>query len=392
MTHCKKELTEPSIYNEKKTGDNFWLFENTTPGQAFKHPRDCVDTINARCESKNLEDCIETCAKSPRCSFGYHVSDGENHHCLPIYTSDFYPESNPLYALQNKDCYEITKGGNISATSFVNSERWIKDNKLPDEANSVWMEDKVKLKSGSGLYLLMKPGLAKMVKNEGTAVKILSESTFGFGSYVAKLLDKVDFGSHVSFTLGDEKSSLVLEKTPQGISAKEHLNWLQTAQQSFKIVKIEKGSRNFLVYEEEFAITMDNGLTFLYVSKDGNLANKTLKNFQFDNKNSSITCFSTHCNVPEEFKFSLIPTKTVYYCDKNSCQSIKLSDTKTNEGQARVGKSVVYLSDNCFGKCSWSQDPVNVPLKKHDEFVENNHICLILTIFLVLLASLTFLI
>ena len=100
MDNCPESLEAPYVYVSKN--ENKWIvFPNSNP-DPFKHPKACIDSIlSTSPKNKTLEECINLCGSDDMCEFGYFV-EGENSICLPLYTSDYYPEANPLLSIKNK--------------------------------------------------------------------------------------------------------------------------------------------------------------------------------------------------------------------------------------------------------------------------------------------------
>ena len=399
MSACKQGLNKPVLYEVGKAKDTWLVFPNASP-KPLTHPRDCFDTVNAQClYDKSLEECIDACENSSRCEFGYHIEgliQGKNKKiCLPLYTSDYYPEANPIYSLKDKSCFDSTNRSDVKVSSFLNKNRWLK-NTLPDESNAVFVGDNVYVK-GNGKYLSLTNNKAEMKENPTMPISILF-------SQQKELRDKVDFGDFLSFTTENQKKFLVLEIEKDGnITAKPHLNWEQTKNQAFQIMKLKKNKSHVLTYGDEFGLSLDGGLNFLAVSDDGTLfvegpgsgANRADSRDQFGifltYGDDGLIRWEGEHGLPKNMRFTFSPTKKVYYCKDSNCVSASLSEAKTNGEKSTIHGKTTYLRNDCFGKCNWNKELTKTSVV-NDNTVNKPKcfvwLCPLLIIFVVVILSL----
>ena len=196
-----KPLQKPCLKSIE--GKDWILFPNTVP-PPLKHPKDCIDAIESICTDVGLEQCIMECEESNRCDFGYHIKTADRNYCLPLYTSDYYPDANPVYYLENKDEFDKTKSDRVTATSFMDTKTWGKDI-LPDEGNAVFYGDLVSIKNQKDGKTF---GLSRDKQNP------IFIETGGYADYLklkniysSELVDRIQYGDSLSFQVKQKMDS-----------------------------------------------------------------------------------------------------------------------------------------------------------------------------------------
>jgi hypothetical protein len=386
MGDCPESLEAPYVYvSENK--EKWVIFPDSNP-DPFKHPKACIDSMLSTCVyDKTLTDCIEVCESDKMCEFGYYVK-GKNSVCLPLYTSDYYPEANPLLSIKNKKCFPETSPDGIQTASFMKSSKsdWLNVEEVEDNqqgswpllgrssANAVYMGDKLLLSvkvNGEIKHIKMK-GEKLVLDDEGTEFQIFNK----YGISRDDLNDKVNFYDGVSFILGDTKSAIILEANSGSVVPKNHYNWVQDQEtQIFQIIpktsgKLcdeEKPSDCIVSYGDEFFLSQSDGFVsgeieqlfnILYASDNGiQIFDDQHHPIENDVKKLLIRNLSDLSkDTPDGVKFFFTPTKTVYYCETktNSCNPLNLSDaTKIDKQAAYYNNNPLFLRKDCFGSCLW---------------------------------------
>ncbi len=389
MDNCPESLEAPYVYMSKN--ENRWIvFPNSNP-DPFKHPKACIDSILSTCpKNKTLEECINLCGSDDKCEFGYFV-EGENSICLPLYTSDYYPEASPLLSMKNKKCFPETRPDGVKTYSFMKSSKkdWLKIEETEDDeqaswpvlgrstANAVFMGDKVLISvkiNGKTKHVKMN-GKKLVLDDEGTEFQIFNK--YGISRDI--LTDKVNFYNTVSFILGDTKSAVILEARDGAVIAENHYNWVQDQDtQTFQIIPVRSGelcgetqTKCVVSYGDEFFLSRSGGFVgegiedlfnILYASESG-ISIFDDQHHPTENVPKSIlvrNLSDLSKNTPDGAKFFFTPTKTVYYCEsdkKNSCKPIKLNNknVKIDKQSAVFNGKPLFLRSDCFGSCEWSQ-------------------------------------
>ena len=281
MSKCDKNplpLKKPEI--KKYGSDDDWIvYENSIP-RPLEHPRTCTDTINSICESKSIEKCIQECDESEKCSFGYHLKykygDHNTTKCLPIYTSDYYPSSNPTYSLKNQDCYNLPH--NVTSHTFISKKRWGNKGILPNEANAVFFDDTVLLghglKTNQSFLTHGSNGKISFEEFGGTQLKLLPE-------YGGGLRTIVEYHDHVSFNMlkdGGFTSNVIVVlpsdisetyNTDDNVIFKPYKNTFLSPEQKFTIIPVPGNSDKQFSYDSNFLLKSDEG--FLQIINKKNI-------------------------------------------------------------------------------------------------------------------------
>ena len=348
MSH-NKNLTKPCF--KTVDGDEWIVFPDSIP-PPLQHPKDCVDAIESNCTDDDLNECIQKCGESNRCDFGYHIETPERKYCLPLYTSDYYPDANPLYYLQNKDDFEKTNSKNVIATSFMDTKIWAKNNILPDEANAVFYGDNVSLKNkkdGKTFSLTRGKKNPTFVENSGYGDYLKLKNI-----YSSELVDKIQYGDSLSFQIkqktdkGFKNTSEVLTEKNSGIHndslAFEDINQsVQTNNEKFTIIPTRKVNSDQTVnYSDGFLLRTAIG--YLENKKVGE-EYKLVVNNNYDPKLDGIK---------DSFVYSFYNNdKPLYYCQNGKCIQDTLGNTKMKGSRARYNGNVAYTRSDCFGSCAW---------------------------------------
>ena len=405
MSKCDKntQMKKPTI--SKYDSDSWIVYKDSIP-PPLKHPKTCTDTINSMCSSgKSVDECILECDESEKCSFGYHLKYGDNTtKCLPIYTSDYYPTSNPTYSIKNQQCYDIPT--DITSHSFISKKRWGSHGILPNEANAVFFDDTVLLgnrlkntksflKNGSG-------GKISFKEFGGTKLKLLSE----YGSGLKTIVEYGDVFSLNMVKNDDGFTSDVMIAVPDTFSKnydnydsvvfKPYKNTFLSKEQKFTIIPVPGNTDKQFSYNSNFLLRADTGFLQIRITKNIstlviNTTINPLHNYpHYDNKNFDIS--STI--------FNFRPTKYIYTCQSGKCTEHKLIDAKKHERMATVNGNTAYTRSDCFGSCNWSpgnnyqainsvhvSQSVKTPVDNCD-----NKWCITLTIILIILIIMAILI
>ena len=344
-----KNLTKPCFKNVE--GNEWIIFPDSIP-PPLQHPKDCPDAVESICPDVDLNECILKCAESDRCDFGYHIKTPKRNYCLPLYTSDYYPDANPLYYLKNKDAFEKTKSKNVIATSFLDTKIWAKNNILPDEANAVFYGDNVSLKNnrdGKTFGLTRDGGSPIFVENNGYTDYLKLKNI-----YSSELVDKIQYGDSVSFQIkqktdkGFENTSEVLTEKDSGINneapAFEDINQsVQTNNEKFTIIPTRKFNSDQTVnYSDDFLLRTAIGyLENKKVGEDYKLVVNNNYNPKLDGlKDSFVHSFYNN-------------DKPLYYCQNGKCIQETLGNAKTKGIRAMYNGNVAYTRSDCFGSCAW---------------------------------------
>ena len=364
MSKCDKNplpLKKPEI---KKYGSDDWIIYEDSIPRPLEHPRTCTDTINSACGTgKSIEKCIHECDASEMCSFGYHLKYNDNSSvCLPIYTSDYYPNSNPTYALKNQDCYDLPPG--VTSNTFISKKRWGNNGILPNEANAVFFDDIVllghRLKSDNTFLKLGSNGKISFEEFEGTKLKLLPE-------YGAGLKSTVEYYDHISFNMvmdNDTFTSNVLVVIPDNLSKtyttddniifKPYKNTFLSPEQKFTIIPVPNMNDSKFNYDSKFLLKTNEG--FLQKTK------KTKTNISKLVVNTAVNSLHNLSSiVSEKFDissmiFNFHPTKKIYTCDNGKCTEHQLTDAKRLNRTAHLNGNIAYTRSDCFGSCKWGSD------------------------------------
>ena len=398
MSKCDKNplpLKKPEIkkYDPGDTRDDWIVYKDSIP-PPLKHPRTCTDTINSSCGGgKSLEKCIQECDESEKCSFGYHLKYGDNTKCLPIYTSDYYPTSNPTYSLKNQDCYNLHPG--VTSHTFISKKRWgNKNGILPDEANAVFFDDIIllghRLKSTDSFLKNGSGGKVSFQEFGGTKLKLLPE-------YGSGLTTRVEYGDHVSLNAinndGGFTSNIIIVEHGKAIF-KPYKNTFLSEEQKFTIIPVPGNTCKQFNYNSNFLLRSDTGFLQIKIKKNiSTLVNNTtmnpINNYpQNKNKNFDISSMI----------FNFRPTKHVYTCKNGRCKEHKLTDAKKHGRSATVNGNTAYTRSDCFGSCNWTSgnnyhNAGGVQEVQHVKVNEcDNNWCVALTIVLVVLIMLSILV
>jgi hypothetical protein len=191
--------------------------------------------------------------------------------CLPIYTSDYYPTSNPTYSLKNQDCYSDLPRG-VTSHTFISKKRWGKRGILPDEANAVFFDDIIllghRLKSTDSFLKNGSGGKVSFQEFGGTNLKLLPE-------YGSGLTTRVEYGDHVSLNVinndGGFTSSIMIVKHGKAIF-KPYKNTFLSEEQKFTIIPVPGNTCKQFNYNSNFLLRSDTG--FLQI-KIKNVQKKT---------------------------------------------------------------------------------------------------------------------
>ena len=359
-------------------GNEFLLFKDANPNPLVP-PKGCRDSLHAKCISGgSLSECMSVCARSKECGFGYYIDNGTKQTCLPIYTGDMisykfghgaYPEANPIYYIRDKSNFENSKRAN-TATFIRKTKNWFPDGKLPDEANTVFFGDKVRLQDTFGNELALIQGTdslfdAKM-QAKGTDVQLLY-------TFVITHLDKLDLSDHVSIVQGDQVSSIVLEDSVSGnLVGAPHRNWKQNENSAFQILPVNYIlNKGHLVYGDPFMIKIgDRYVASNTKEKKLSLLPDTISEWgkhihppSFHNRN----VLARDLLPDYGLIFTFEPRKNVYYCENGKCKTVKLSETSQKGTSATYNGKVCYIHPKCFYSCDWgNSQSTSDSIKKGD--------------------------
>ena len=344
-----KNLTTPCI--RKENGGEWIIFPNSIP-PPLKHPKDCIDAVESICTDVDLDECMQECGKSNRCDFGYHIKTPSRNYCLPLYTSDYYPDANPVYYLENKDNFKETSSKNIIATSFMDKKTWGKNNILPHEANAVFYGDNVSLKNkkdGKLFGLSRDKKIPIFEENEGYSQYLKLKNI-----YSSELVDRIQYGDSLSFQIkqktdkGFKNTSEVLTEKIANLQndsiAFEDINQaVQTSNEKFTIIPTRKVETDQTVnYSDRFLLRTTTGY---------------LENKEVDKKYKLVVNNNYDPNLDglkDSFIFSFYnKDKPLYYCSNGKCIKDILGNAKTSGIQATFDGNVAYTRSDCFGSCDW---------------------------------------
>ena len=344
-----KPLTKPCY--ETIEGNEWILFPNTVP-PPLKHPKDCIDAVKSVCTDVDLDDCIKECKHSNRCDFGYHIKTPDRNYCISLYTSDYYPDANPVYYLKNKDDFKETNFKNITTASFMDTRTWGERGILPDEANAVFYGDVVSLKNKKDKKIF---GLTRDKKSP-----IFKEST-GYSGYLklnniysSELVDKIQYGDSISFQVkqktdkGFKNTSEVLTETitnrqDDSVSFQDINQAVQTNNEKFTIISPRKVKHNQ---------TVNYGDNFLLRTSVGYLENKLVgKEYKLVVNNNYDP---NKDGMKDSFLFTFYNVdKPLYYCQNGKCMKDRLGNAQTVGSSAKYNDTVAYTRSDCFGSCGW---------------------------------------
>ena len=391
MSDCKKSLEKPFTINNNNSGVEWTIFPNSIP-KPFEHPKDCVDGTIAACIDVELEECINICQNSTTCQFGYHVNDNKRNYCLPLYTSDYYPDSNPVYYLHHKNCFDKTKSKNVKVNSFVNKKTW-GNNYLPNEANAVFYNDIVSIvnKQDNKRFVLV------ATKNSKDKKEIpIFQQTNGYGTYLflksaldVKLIDKVDFGDSLSFQIMEKISETEFKPTSNilvtsisdtdspvsddnSLFFRNYNEPVSVNVEKFTIEPLSLKTHQTVTYSDSFLLKSYSG--YLENKKEGEGNYKLVLNTSpiIDNKIKESMIFSFYND-----------DKKLYYCHKGKCLSVKLGDTKKFGQKASFENNITFTRKDCFGSCNWNNTKLESSLEENKSGLSS--ICIILVVILVIL-------
>ncbi len=386
-----KPLQKPCLKSIE--GKDWILFPNTVP-PPLKHPKDCIDAIESVCTDVDLEQCIMECEESNRCDFGYHIKTADRNYCLPLYTSDYYPDANPVYYLENKDEFDKTKSDKVTTTSFMDTKTWGKDI-LPDEGNAVFYGDLVSIKNQKDGKTF---GLSRDKQNP------IFIETGGYADYLklkniysSELVDKIQYGDSLSFQVkqkmasGFRNTSEVLAESinnlqDHSVSFQDINQAVQTNNEKFTILPIKKVNPDqTVIYSDKFLLRSTVG--YLENKKVGEKYKLVVNN----NYSPSID------GLKDSFLFSFYnKDKSLYYCEDGKCVKDKLENAKTEGIKASFNGNTAYTRSDCFGSCGWKDIGVcgNVlKLGSSDTASTKKHLstlCIVSIIAIVLLMLLAF--
>lgn len=313
--------------------DGSWaVFDNVT-FNPFLHPGSCHDTIESRCyKNESFEKCLVRCKNSDNCEAGYYIAvPGEDRsYCFDI-AHQLFPQQNPAFHLRNKNEWKSLE--NLQTRAFLNTDVWKYPPKL---ANAVHFEDFVSLinvDKNFGLETIDPQADAiKFTPGAETRIKILRRYKFSRDPIV-------NYGEYLTFRI--PHTTLILlksSKNPQLLNWRAQLTPLLIAESDlYKLQPVDSKNKGKLVsYDDKFYITHLGNYLGLNNSNQLELYNETLSQLK---KNK----------VPVTFKFK--PHMNVYYCNKDLCKTIPLSETKTHHYDATYKGSDVYRTPLCFGIC-----------------------------------------
>jgi hypothetical protein len=313
--------------------DGSWaIFRNVT-FPPFKHPWNCPDTIESRCyKNQSFEQCLSNCKKhSGECGAGYYIAVPEgDSYCFDIRTS-LFPQQNPSFHLRNKNEWESMR--NLETRAFLNTQVWKYPPKL---ANAIHFEDFVSIinveKNISLETIDSHTDAIKFIPGAETRIKILRRYEFSRDPII-------NYGEYLAFRV--PHTTLILlksSKNPQLLTWQPQLTPLLTAESDlYKLQPVDSKNKGKLTsYDDKFYIIHLNSYLGLNSSNQLQLYSESLSQLK---KNK----------IPITFKFK--PHINVYYCDKDLCKTIPLSETKTHHYDATYKGSNVYRTPLCFGIC-----------------------------------------
>ena len=342
----------------------FFVFKDANP-KPLVPPKGCRDGLNAECvKGVNLDECMVKCAENKNCGFGYFIRKGDDTTCLPLYSGSYFPDANPLYYVKPKDAFPETKEA-ITAT-FLRGE-WLPGGNPPNDANSVFKWDTLRLGDTFGRELGLTKGLVKMVLS-GSDLTILS-------SFTSRLLDKVDYGSFVSFIQGDRKSSIVLENPLYSPSREvstdvlvgaPHRNWQQSRRSAFQIIPVNKIEDTALTYGEPFVLRImdqlvasekETGDLILLPEALGQWGVHIQPPYRHDMNYLAKRLLETGRGII----FTFLPRKKVYQCDEGKCNQVNLSDCKVKGQIATYKGKPTMIHPQCYYSCNWHSNKDSEP-------------------------------
>lgn len=277
---------------------------------------DCETTLTGQCvHTKNLEDCLSVCEKTPQCTMGYYIETGGRNFCAPLK----HRNTIPYYRLHSPDIYPELKGS--TAWFFTDKKILPFPPKYP---NAIFYKDSFasnKLLSGNSIQFLP----ARLIKA-------------GEQEYIP-----VKHGDQVLISIPKTSSVLTVGENLE-------LNWSQgiiesvdTPQTTFRVFSADKTKK------EGDMLSFSDSVYFLHqnmpvVFQDNNLFvhGEGYENAVYDNLS---------------FIFELTPKIEVYYCEKGVCKKTSLELCQREGYNATYNGAEVQRSPNCWGMCKkkrWS--------------------------------------
>lgn len=323
-------LDKPWTYND------WHVFPHTT--MANLDLNDCNDTVNGVCQpAENLQECIKLCEDDPegRCEWGYFITTpkGEENICVPIYN---YTEQQviPFYLLRQKDYYPELK--NLDSTFFFQKSYPYP----PDLANGLFYMDNFVLKNINTGMVLGTNEDGKITENVNFSkedpVSLQFLPTDSARSHVEQYV-MIKNGENVAINIPG--TSLILRKEGGG-----EIKWLMRAsmvnseQNTFQIHALSSPNEGLM---------MHYGLQF-YFTYFGQI-------LTYDEKSQTIKLlnmsYEDAIKNKENVLFELIPKIESYYCDRDECKMIELSETEHMGMHARYKGGIASRNPSCWGLC-----------------------------------------
>tara|TARA_A100001011_G_scaffold394642_1_gene487542 strand:+ start:12542 stop:13681 length:1140 start_codon:yes stop_codon:yes gene_type:complete len=330
-----KDLNNPYKKN------NFLVFPDTVLEPISVN--DCNDSLNSVCYDLNLNDCMEKCSSSNKCSSGMHYKINNKNICAPL-SNQRYNERiliNPIERLNSKNIYSWLK--EVSTNFFV-KENINKSKETvfpPNNSAALYAKNIISLKSLDRKWLYLKNfennALLYATKNinEKSNFEIIPLNSannlllpYVPIQYNLPVIIRIP-GTNLTLTYKNKEKKLyfVFETTnPINLNNSENKNI------KYKLVKYEQPNYTGDVLKDDF----------YYI--------KTL-----DGENITINDNEVYLNNKGTI-FTHISQIKVYYCNNNNCDEIEWDKTivKGNNlyyGLSKNKISRVYLKHNCYGLC-----------------------------------------
>ena len=345
-------IAEPSIKDK-----NWIIFPNTTLSHI--NTMDCNDAMEGECYyDKTFDQCIQSCKDSPKCNFGYYISNisGENNICVPLRDANI--DSNPMYRLRNQNIYPEMDDTNSKV--FINKTKYPFP---PEQANIVFFMDN---------FLIQNVETKKLLETSPITDQSMT-TPMGFkkdGDLIVQALqippDLSTGTQYVSIRYGDSlafnipNTTLVMRPNPSDNT----MEWISRSfalseQNSFFLKPLTPGRKMgdevrysdiFSIHSSVFIITIDKSSR---VEKLYYESHSTAK----DNGADATFCF--------------IPKMKGWYCNNDAqCTEIPLEKMVINDkGIGTYDGLAIGRNPGCWGVCKYkvNNQPHLKPLEEYKE-------------------------
>lgn len=313
----KYEFTKPYIYKDS------YIFPNAIFSDIIFN--DCGSSVTGTCEkTKNIDDCLNICNKSGKCSFGYYIETPDNENiCVPFDERYHEKSIGPYYKLRNKNIYPILQ--NMKTSVFSN----LKNVFPPVFPNVIFYTDTLSLKKLNSKKFL------GITENNTIISNNLLTSYPLYIQFLPKKIVKSLSLKYVPVKNGDEiiinipKSSYVLKERENDILWIMRQSNLETSDNTFNIFADKKNIGDLLDYND-----------IVYFKKNN-------KYITYENQKNNLIIDDINQNI----YFEIEPYINVYYCENKKCKTTGLNNTKRDGYNATYKGYNVSRNPVCWNLC-----------------------------------------